>query len=136
MQAGSIAGTIQSTEMFLLLGGGLLFVYWWFSSDSTQSIRDALSNLAPDGVTPVAPPAPGTERATGTGKIGTTSDGNTQYHVSRSGAISVLINGSVQDFGPNAEVPGTGLTVSDYRSQGYSDGDIAYLLDQSQVSYP
>jgi hypothetical protein len=133
--AGSLFGVIEKTESLLLIGGALVFVYWFMTSDSTQAIRDAAKAVAPIPNSLVVQP-PGTSTQVGASTFGTTSAGES-YSVQGSGAITIMgVNGVPKTYGASYLIPSLGQSVSDLRALGYSDTDIVGMLSADDAVVP
>lgn len=138
MAAGeSVLGTIEHTESLILVGGTLLFAYWFLTSDATKALRDKLANLAPVGVSQVNQ-IPGTSNKVGGATIGTTLNGESYSVASGSKAITIMgVDGVPQTYGPSYPIPTLdGQTVTDLRNLGYSDSDIVGMIAADNAAAP
>jgi hypothetical protein len=137
MDAAEFFGAVQGFESLLLFGGAAFLIYWFATSDATQSIRDALSKLAPQAgsisTPPRTPGGPTVAGATSPAQYGIATQGQ-HYSVQPSGAISVLIGSSPSTYGPNATIDnGSRATISDYRMMGYTDAEIVDMIVQAET---
>lgn len=127
----SVAGRAVSSELiadltpFVLLGAAAYALYYWVTNSDWvksgaaaavgQQISNAANAVLPRPVTLVGP-------------IG---KGPTGAYSLKSGTLIVPNadnNGTPQEYAPSAVVDGTGQSVQELRNQGYSDDDIAWII--------
>jgi hypothetical protein len=120
-------------EGLAILGAIGYVAYWILSGKAAAFLGPGLTSLFPTQTTMLNLP-PNTEQQYGNQVFGANANG-TAYTVQQSGGvvgtgtITVMTDAGPQDFGPSGEVPGTGQTVNELRSIGYTNQQISLLIE-------
>jgi len=121
-RAGAAADTVDELENLALLGGIAFAAYWIVSGKATAFLcpgGGGICALWPTQTTVQSPLPP----------IGAAITHTTVPSIPQ-GDLVVMTSSGPQTYGPNGLVEGTGQTVNDLRAAGYSDNDIASIIEQ------